>query len=113
MPREVIVPATTYVYDEKGFDVDQGTPGHTLPAPEGGSSHTTPQVELNWSREHEHVQVSIEFAREDWIAIAKELEDAPEVSRKAIFSPGLSRYQINKLIRTLRRARDAAFGVDE
>lgn len=113
MPRETIVPSKTYVFDEDGNQVDEGLSTADFTIPKGGSLDTTPNVELHWSREHEHVQLSIEFPREAWISIAQDLKDDPSVTRKAIFSPGLSRYQINKLIKTLRRARDAAFGVDE
>ena len=113
MPKETIVPAISYVFDKTGKQVDQGIATADFTVPEGGSIDTTPKVELNWSREHEHVQISIEFSRESWISIAKELEEDPRVAAKAIYSPGLSRYEINKLIKTLRRARDAAFGADE
>ncbi len=113
VPKENIVPAITYVYDKDGHEVDEGLATASFNIPEGGHSDTTPAVDLNWSKEHEHVQVSVEFDRDRWIAIADELKANPEVSKKAIYSPGMSRYQINKLIKTLRRARDAAFGSDE
>lgn len=72
-----------------------------------------PSLEVNWSREYGHVQVSIDFSREQWLACAKDLEDNPDIIRKAIYTDALSRKDINDMIRTLRRARDAAYGRDE
>lgn len=72
-----------------------------------------PSLEINWDRDHGNVQVSIDFSREQWLACAKDFEETPDLIKKAIYTGSLSRRDINEMIKTLRRARDAAFGRDE
>lgn len=112
MPREIVVPVSWDIYDKDGRQVNAGV-GQPPELEEGQHIDYTPGVELNWSRDMGHVQLSIEFPREQWIANAEELKNDPQVTKRAIFTDGLSRYQINKMIKTLRRARDAAHGADE
>lgn len=59
----------------------------------------TPHAELRWGRESEQVQLSTHPADDD------------EVESKAWFVT-LNRHDINFLIRSLRKARDQAFGAD-
>lgn len=83
--------------------------------PEGAtlSLRVDPSLEVAWSRDGENVQVCIDFPRERWIEAAKDLERHPDILSMAIFTESLSRYEINKMIKALRRARDAAYGKDE
>lgn len=74
---------------------------------------TWPSLDVEWQRDAAHVQVAIEFDRDRWATIAKELAEDKAVSHKAIYTSSLSRPEINNMIRTLRRARDAAYGGDE
>jgi hypothetical protein len=71
-------------------------------------------VQVGWSHEPTgHVQVGIET--NDGLSIAKHLTDPDEGTTAADFT-GLwgtvDREGVNRLIRVLRRARDAAFGAD-
>lgn len=112
MPKETVVPSSWDIYNKEGHQVNAGV-GEPGEVPEGGHIDYAPGVELNWSRDQGHVQLSIEFPREQWIANAETLKDDPQVTKRAIYTDSLSRYQINKLIKLLRRARDAAYGADE
>lgn len=57
--------------------------------------------------------VQIRFdANPDFIQEAADFPD-PETGRSAMYTDELTRAEINKMIRTLRRARDQAYGKDE
>lgn len=73
-------------------------------------------VHIGWFPDHE-VQVGVvlnEPSTSDAPQNLKELTQKPEWldDHMGIFS-SLDRYQINKMIRVLRRARDSAYGKDE
>lgn len=70
-----------------------------------------PSLDVSWNRDLGWVQVSIDFERRQWVECVESFEDG-EI-KKAVFTDTLSRQEINHMIRTLRRARDAAFGADE
>jgi hypothetical protein len=61
-------------------------------------------VQVGWGRESSHVQIAT--VNKDGV----QLRPTPEGNGWYV---QLGRYEINKLIRTLRRARDAAYGRDE
>lgn len=68
-------------------------------------------LHVSW-RPDSHVQIAVEMD----VAYAQMAVDAPtdgEAARTEVFVPPLTREEINKLIRTLRRARDQAYGRDE
>lgn len=71
---------------------------------------TDPAIHVNWhnaGNDHEgHVQVSLECDRTYF-------EQFPDEDRGCRYSPVLSRSDVNKLIRVLKRARDQAYGRDE
>lgn len=97
-------------------EVIRGGPGSAVPVVQEGAPGSDDQliavneavVEVRWNREAEHVQV-----------VTRELnhamhgsEDSPIPCEYGYYwTP--DRRAINDLIRTLRRARDAAFGRDE
>lgn len=69
------------------------------------------QVQVGWHKDA-WVQVSIEADR-SYLRFAADTPDAETSDRSTVYTPPLSRDEINKLIRTLRRARDQVFGRDE
>lgn len=95
--------------------------------------YVEPRLHVNWLKVDDfgagHVQISIEVHPQDVISRADQASEiltrmstTPEEgvvqtlsSDTSIFqyTPPLSRDEINKLIRVLRRARDAVFGGDE
>jgi hypothetical protein len=121
MPRERVKHGDIRV-TEKHEDVD-GIPGAILeyiydphdpnPLPANTVLYEEPSLDISWGREAGYVQVSIDFTREQWLEVAKELEEHPGTIKKAIHTMPLTRYEINNAIKTLRRARDAAYGKDE
>lgn len=112
MPREKVAVVRWRIYDKDGRNVNSGV-GEPSEVPEGGHISYSPGVELHWSREYGNVQLSVEFPAEQWIVNAEQLKEDPDIKMRGIFTDGLSRREINDLIRTLRRARDAAYGKDE
>lgn len=72
--------------------------------------YTDPAVHVNWhsaGTDHGgHVQVSLECDRSYF-------EKFPDEERGDRYSPVLTRSDVNKLIRILKRARDQAYGKDE
>lgn len=78
--------------------------------PDVVESYTDPAVHVNWhnaGNDHAgHVQIALEC---DWSYLMK----FPDEERSCRYSPVLTRSDVNKLIRVLRRARDQAYGRDE
>lgn len=99
MPRETVVHGTEYVHSHLSEDGRSGEVEH----------RQNPDVNVNWNRDGEWVQLAVTVDR-------RYLEDlllGPVADRVSIPTEVLTRQQINHLIRTLRRARDAAYGSDE
>ena len=69
------------------------------------------QVQVGWHKDS-YVQVSIE-GHVSYFRFAAENPDGDTSERSTVYTPPLSREEINKMIRTLRRARDQVFGRDE
>lgn len=69
-------------------------------------------LDVSWNRDAEWVQISIEMTPDKWAELA-ENASGDGIEHYSIYTDVLSRSEINKMIRTLRRARDAAYGVDE
>lgn len=90
-----------------------------------------PKVEINYDREHPHslaaeftlhwnggpgeiAQLGVEFdvqvMRDHLAEIAKH---SPTDKRTSIYSIGLDRAELQRMIRAAKRARDAVFGADE
>jgi len=73
-------------------------------------THTDPAVHVSWhnvGNDHDgHVQIALECDRSYF-------EQFPDEERGCRFSPVLTRSDVNKLIRVLKRARDQAYGRDE
>lgn len=93
------------------------------------SDVTETAVAVHWSKEASHVQLSITRYpfhgpldpnySDDGGELAAEASNQqpvvsgdPDLRSRTEYSDPLTRYQINSLIRTLRRARDGAYGAD-
>lgn len=94
-------------------------PDDCVPPPIHGEAWPEPELNVSWTRAADHgmglVQVSLLLP----VAYVKHLAadlanpERPEPSGIGAFSPALNRDEMNRLIRTLRRARDQAYGQDE
>ncbi|OJX72252.1 MAG: hypothetical protein BGO91_11310 [Leifsonia sp. 71-9] len=77
---------------------------------------TEPELYVHWTRrDHEvaapcHAQVSLTLDRADLLRIAAEVDADQAITRRGVFTGSLGRAELNHLIRTLKRARDAAYG---
>lgn len=111
MPKEKINHLTERIYwtpqpDEEGpgaWISDSGEPADTIVS--------DAQVQVGWHKDS-YVQVSIE-GHVSFFRYAAENPDGDASDRSTVYSPPLSRDEVNKMIRTLRRARDQVFGKDE
>lgn len=120
MPRERVHHGKLYVEIDlqktsdqpQGVEIREYDPNDKS-IPKDAKVSEEPSLDVTWSRDQGYVQVSIDMSREQWLTNTKQLEDDPNVIKRAIYTDGLSRQEINHLIRTLRRARDSAFGADE
>lgn len=111
MPKETVVPLIAYVYDADGKQVDEGLVHAVRPTPEGGHVSFSSGLEVMWTRDG-WVQLGIDVPRALLRSLVAELDNNPDTVASAVYVD-LSRYQVNRLISTVRRARNAAFGADE
>lgn len=124
MPKEQINHGQPFLYREVG-ETDGSPSGYVTdvypggPPPEGWSVLTEPSLQVHWTRQHDevrgtgHVQVSLDVDRLDLLRSAREVESDEAITKRGIFTGSLNRAELNHLIRTLKRARDAAYGKDE
>lgn len=116
MPREQVMHPTARVFDAKGEQVDEGRPTHVSETPENGHVSMTPGLAVIWNREPTgYVQIGADISV-DSLRNLLEAIDRGEVNTTYGFATiyvDVDRYYINALIRTVRRARNAAFGGDE
>ena len=81
------------------------------------SEPTTTAVKVGWSKEQEHVEIAVvrsiegAFVEHDW-ETENEEDGSVEVTPGPLYIQ-MDRAGLNRLIRTLRQARDDAFGKDE
>lgn len=116
MPREQITPnGTEYLID--GFPVE---PNSTDPAkPEDSLSVEQPILHVNWNKSQSEgsetfpgfVQVSMQVDMKQIEAFMD--RDNEFIIAHWFYTSVLTRETINKMIRILRHARDAAYGIDE
>lgn len=104
MPREQINYPDRYETLPDGMSVDPNA------APRDRADEE-PSLHVNWDNDG-LVQVSINMTTDRIKRWSEHLNDAA-VSHSAFYTPILTRTEINKLIRTLRIARDKAYGRDE
>lgn len=120
MPREQInFPNVVAVRIDKDGNELEYEPGTPVP-PDDYGVFPDPALHVHWQQPAElagsvhtpgHVQVSVQMDAKYFKARAAHLDAS--VSDTSIFTPLLSRSEINKLIRVLRSARDKAYGRDE
>ncbi|CAN5423893.1 hypothetical protein BH09ACT9_BH09ACT9_00590 [soil metagenome] len=114
MPREQInYPSnrTLVIYKGHEVNVEAGDP-----MPDGGEYFADPELHVIWHPETEsfgdgYVQVSLAFPKGFLAARAASDDDTAE--KNWLYTPQLNRDELNRLIRTLRKARDRAYGTDE
>jgi|SRR5882757_5037150 len=91
-------------------------PDGCVPPPIHGEAWPEPELSVSWNKAGDygsgHVQVSLLLPGAYVKHLAAESAD-PETAAVGAFSPALPRDQVNRLIRTLRQARDQAYGRDE
>ena len=115
MPREQInFPSSiAVVIDDRGNELEYQVGADVPP---GSSVHPDPALHVHWQPANVeygtgHVQLSVEMEADFFRARAANLHES--VTSTSIFTPALTRAEINKLIRSLRVARDKAYGRDE
>jgi len=123
VPRERIHHGTQYVFTKSYNDHLPPSdvvgrpyrPGDDIP--EGSTITEEPSFDVSWRKGDDGdggwVQFSIDLPRDKWFEAIKELEADESVVSRAIYTETLTRDELNKAIRVLRRARDQAFGADE
>lgn len=117
-------------YDEYQWDGSYQTDneGNILPLPPGTEAARYPTVEVVWTRPEDgahraydedaegHVQIGMMIDMVDMrhhFRYDKDGINDPDLKAKTFYTRGLTRTQINEFIKTLKRARDAAFGADQ
>lgn len=119
MPKERVHHGTITIREERpgtkehpgGMRVTRWNPGD--PVPPGATLHEEPSVDLHWNRDAGWVQLSIDAPRDWWEGWRAAYDGSPEQHTFQVYSEVLTRHELNHLIRTLRRARDSAYGADE
>jgi len=72
-----------------------------------------PSLDVTWTRAGEWVQVSIDVPVPLLHELVSDCGHNPEIISINVVTDILTRSEINNMIRTLRRARDAVYGSDE
>lgn len=117
-------------YDEYSWDGSYQTDekGNILPLPPGTEASRYPSVEVSWSRPRDRATLPYDEDPEGTVQIGMEVNmvdmrqsfrhsegglDDPDLKAKTFYTRSLTRTQINNMIKTLKRARDAAYGEDQ
>jgi hypothetical protein len=109
MPREQInFPSTKMLMINDRGEEREIEPGAELP--DGSKLVADPELSVSWMPDG-HVQVSINMEAEFIKHLSTGMTEG--ATHNAVYTPSLSRQEINKLIRVLRLARDKAYGRDE
>lgn len=83
------------------------------PVPEGSMLIERPSIDVTWNREGGWVQIGFEAPRAWWDDFYASYQGSAEQHHFNAWSEVFDRKDLNHMIRTLRRARDAAYGADE
>lgn len=120
MPRERVKHGKQFVLEPEK-DVAPGEtpslagkpyfPGEKIP--EGSILREESSLDVAWNRESGWVQIGIDAPRDWWERFIESYKNSPEQISFSAWIDVLDRSEINHLIRTLRRARDTAYGADE
>lgn len=87
------------------------TPDYPATPAQGITAWRDPALHVSWHPDS-HVQIAVEMDL-SYAQMAIESPTNGEAERTEVFVPPLTRNELNKLIRVLRRARDQAYGADE
>lgn len=87
--------------------------GEELPDDGTIKLHEMPSIEVRWNAETGELQMAFVAPREWWDEFIAAYRGSPEQHEFSAWTAEIDRRQSNHLIRTVRRARNAAFGVDE
>ena len=125
MPKERVQRGEVFVWEPDATGKDPVAPG-MVPSggrpyhpgqqlPEGAILREEPSLDVTWRREDAGgwVQIGFDAPRDWWERFIASYEGSPEAHHFAAWTAVLDRREINHMIRTLRRARDAAYGNDE
>lgn len=118
MPKQRVVHGAIYVEQQAsggdgnppGIRHTDYVPGEKIPA--GASLHELPSLDVSWGREASFVQLGLTVSKE-WLEKLQADTITPNETHLALWTSVVDRHAINNMIRTLRRARDAAYGADE
>jgi hypothetical protein len=81
--------------------------------PSGATITEETSLDIKWNRDVGWVQMCMVVPREKWMSMVDEVKEHENAQSLSVYVDTLSRHEINTMIKTLRRARDAAFGADE
>jgi hypothetical protein len=109
--REVGEEEATSLGIPAGVHFERYYPGTV--APPGSSIREEVSLDLGWNKDAEVVQFSLHIPGEKWKELLELYTEDTEGTPKDIYTETLTRYEINAMIKALRRARDTAFGSDE
>lgn len=110
VPSESVIdihgePTGAHAYELRDF-----IPGEILAKDE--VLYEEPSLDVAWNRDAGWVQIGIDAPKDWWDRFFEGYRDHGDTPY-AVYTETLTRQQINKMIATLRRARDAAYGRDE
>lgn len=118
VPKEII---WTEEFPFEGYQEDGK--GGILPLPPYTELTRHPNVEVVWSRMEEYTETRRrEEDPQGWVQIGIDIDQVDlkdrmryddGVTARTFYTDKLTRHQINEMIRTLKRARNAAYGSDE
>lgn len=125
MPRERVQHGDIYVFAKTPDESDPVLPGQTPAAgkkyypgdvvPDDHILREEPSLDVSWRNEDVGgwVQICFDAPRDWWERFIAAFDESPEQHHFAAFTSVLTRGQINHLIKSLRRARDRAYGADQ
>lgn len=109
MPKELIIRPETLVLDESGKTVNVGF-GWDIPGPDGATWIRPAFLEVHWG--NQSFEVCTQIPREMIRSLHQEMLDYPGLDGKAV-AVQVSRYDANRTIKVIRRARNMTYGADE
>ena len=119
MPRERVHHGSIFVETEPDPSLPDSSeparrPWHPgEPVPEGKKLFEQPSLDVSWNKDAEWVQIAFSAPRDWWENFFASHKDDTMALSYSAFTDVMSRQELNHMIRTLRRARDTAYGSDE
>lgn len=112
-------------YDPPRYAYPGAEKAENRPLPDDVVVTSYPSVEIFWSKpedrapvaafedEEGFVQFGMDVSREEILRVAEELKKNPEITAHGFYTRSLTRFQLNKAVKVVQRARNQAFGADE